>query len=108
MAPKRGRMTEPVRYNLREDPNSCNAEDFNEGDIIEVLDLAGVEGLATTRGVFWVEAVELRDGSGIVLKVACLGGDDQASSALLATVFNRKKARLHLSPKDLQVARQED
>lgn len=96
MAPKSTKKKDPVRYHLQEDSASCNPEDFNEGDVIEVLDLAGVEGLSTSRGVFWVEAVELSDGSGITLKVASLGGDDQASSALLATIFNRKKARLHL------------
>ena len=96
MAPKPRERHMSMKFDLTSHPEAIDAEEFNDGDILEVLDLEGVEGLTSSRGVFWVEAVELRDDSGITLLVACLGADDQASTALLGTLFNRKKARLHL------------
>lgn len=96
MAPKPKERQISMKFDLASHPDTIETEEFDEGDILEALDLEGVEGLTSSRGVFWVEAVELRDDSGLILQVACLGADDDASTALLGTLFNRKKARLHL------------
>ena len=84
------------KFELRLNSEELFTEEFKEGDILEVLDLEGVAEDGILRGVFWVEAVELADRSGVTLRVACLGGDGKSETALLGTTFNRKKVRLHL------------
>lgn len=89
-------VTGGKKFDLQQNSEELFAEQFKEGDILEVLDLEGVAEEGTLRGVFWMEAVELTDRSGVTLRVACLGGDGKTETALLGTTFNRRKVRLHL------------